>query len=47
MTANAFQNIALIEASLWEAADQLRANSNLNSSEYGFVALAARKLTGC
>ena len=34
MTANAFQNIALIEASLWEAADQLRANSNLNSSEY-------------
>ncbi|WP_327081856.1 type I restriction-modification system subunit M N-terminal domain-containing protein [Polaromonas sp. CG_9.5] len=34
MTANALQNLAQIEASLWEAADQLRANSNLNSSEY-------------
>jgi hypothetical protein len=26
MTANAFHNIAQIETSLWEAADQLRAN---------------------
>ena len=34
MSANAFQNIAKIEASLWEAADQLRANSKLTSSEY-------------
>ncbi len=34
MTANAFQDIAKIEASLWEAADQLRANSKLTSSEY-------------
>ena len=34
MTANAFQNISQIEASLWEAADQLRANSKLTSSEY-------------
>lgn len=34
MTANAFHNIARVEASLWEAADLLRANSNLPSSEY-------------
>jgi type I restriction enzyme M protein len=34
MTANAFHNIPQIEASLWEAADQLRANSKLTSSEY-------------
>jgi type I restriction enzyme M protein len=34
MTANAFHNIAQIEARLWEAADQLRANSNLTTSEY-------------
>ena len=27
-------NITKIEGSLWEAADQLRANSNLTSSEY-------------
>ena len=30
----AFQNIEQIESSLWEAADQLRANSKLTSSEY-------------
>ena len=34
MTSNAFHDIAKIEASLWEAADQLRANSKLTSSEY-------------
>jgi type I restriction enzyme M protein len=34
MTANAFHNIAHVENSLWEAADLLRANSNLPSSEY-------------
>jgi len=34
MSANALQNIAKIEDSLWEAADQLRANSKLTSSEY-------------
>jgi type I restriction enzyme M protein len=34
MTTNAFHNINRIEASLWEAADQLRANSKLTSSEY-------------
>jgi hypothetical protein len=34
MSANPFQNISKIEASLWEAADQLRANSKLTSSEY-------------
>ncbi|OGT91885.1 MAG: DNA methyltransferase [Gammaproteobacteria bacterium RIFOXYD12_FULL_61_37] len=34
MTATAFHNITLIEDSLWEAADQLRANSKLTSSEY-------------
>ena len=34
MTGNALQNIEQIESSLWEAADQLRANSKLTSSEY-------------
>ncbi|GAB4264572.1 MAG: type I restriction-modification system subunit M [Methylomicrobium sp.] len=34
MTANALQNISKIETNLWEAADQLRANSKLTSSEY-------------
>lgn len=34
MTVNAFHNISKIEDSLWEAADQLRANSKLTSSEY-------------
>ncbi len=33
MTVNAFHNIAQIETSLWEAADQLRANSNLTATE--------------
>ena len=33
MTANAFHNIAQVEASLWGAADLLRANSNLPSSQ--------------
>ena len=34
MTHNALHNIEQLEASLWEAADQLRANSKLTSSEY-------------
>jgi type I restriction enzyme M protein len=34
MTANAFHNITQVETSLWDAADLLRSNSNLNSSEY-------------
>ncbi|MEP6589197.1 MAG: hypothetical protein ABJA84_10635 [Polaromonas sp.] len=34
MTANASHNISQIESSLWEAADLLRANSKLTSSEY-------------
>ena len=34
MTANAMHTIEKIESSLWEAADQLRANSKLTSSEY-------------
>ncbi len=34
MNNSAFRNIAKIEDSLWEAADQLRANSKLTSSEY-------------
>jgi type I restriction enzyme M protein len=47
MTANAFHNIAQIETSLWEAADQLRANSNLTATEYsmpvlGVIFFAAR-----
>jgi type I restriction enzyme M protein len=33
-------NIEQIEASLWEAADQLRANSKLTSSEYCMPVLA-------
>lgn len=39
MSANALQNISKIEDSLWEAADQLRANSKLTSSEYCMPAL--------
>jgi len=34
MSADALKNIAQIEDSLWQAADQLRANSKLTSSEY-------------
>src|SRR5687768_11843949 len=34
MSGNHFQNIEKLETSLWEAADQLRANSKLTSSEY-------------
>src|SRR6266536_4042745 len=34
MSADAFHNITQIESGLWEAADQLRANSKLTSSEY-------------
>jgi type I restriction enzyme M protein len=34
MSANSMHTIDKIEASLWEAADQLRANSKLTSSEY-------------
>lgn len=33
------QNLAQIEASLWEAADNLRANSKLNASEYSMPVL--------
>ena len=40
MTAgNQLQDIEKIESSLWESADQLRANSNLSSSEYCMPAL--------
>ena len=39
MTANAFHNIAQIETSLWDAADQLRANSNLTATEYSMPVL--------
>lgn len=39
MTANAFHNISQVEASLWEAADQLRANSNLTATEYSMPVL--------
>jgi type I restriction enzyme M protein len=39
MTANAFHNITQVEASLWEAADQLRANSNLTATEYSMPVL--------
>jgi type I restriction enzyme M protein len=39
MTGNALQNIEQIESSLWEAADQLRANSKLTSSEYSMPVL--------
>lgn len=34
MSNNALQNVSKIEGSLWEAADQLRANSRLTGSEY-------------
>lgn len=34
MGSNQLQNIEQLEDSLWEAADQLRANSKLTSSEY-------------
>jgi type I restriction enzyme M protein len=34
MTSNALHNIEQLESSLWEAADQLRANSKLTSNEY-------------
>jgi len=34
MAFNHFENINQLESSLWEAADQLRANSKLTSSEY-------------
>ncbi|MCB1211716.1 MAG: N-6 DNA methylase, partial [Verrucomicrobiales bacterium] len=39
MTLNAFQDISRLEGTLWEAADQLRANSKLTSSEYCFPIL--------
>jgi hypothetical protein len=39
MIGNALQNIEQIESSLWEAADQLRANSKLTSSEYAMPVL--------
>jgi type I restriction enzyme M protein len=39
MTANAFHNIAQIETSLCDAADQLRANSNLTATEYSMPVL--------
>lgn len=39
MTGNALDNIEQIEASLWEAADQLRTNSKLNSGEYAMPVL--------
>ena len=39
MTSHAFQDIAKLEDTLWEAADQLRANSKLTSSEYCFPIL--------
>ena len=39
MTANAFHNIAQVEASLWEAADQQRANFNLTATEYAMPVL--------
>jgi type I restriction enzyme M protein len=34
MTTNAFKDIEKLEADLWEAADNLRANSKLTSSDY-------------
>jgi len=39
MTPHAFQDISKLEDTLWEAADQLRANSKLTSSEYCFPIL--------
>ena len=34
VSGNPFENIAKIEAELWDAADNLRANSNLNAGQY-------------
>ena len=34
MNSNAFQDIETVETDLWEAADNLRANSKLTSSDY-------------
>ena len=34
MTADVFKDIEKLEADLWEAADNLRANSKLTSSDY-------------
>ena len=45
MTANAFHNITQVETSLWEAADQLRANSNLTATEYSMPVLGAMPLS--
>jgi type I restriction enzyme M protein len=39
MTASPFDDIAKLEACLWEAADNLRANSKLTSSEYAMPVL--------
>lgn len=39
MTSHALQDISKLEDTLWEAADQLRANSKLTSSEYCFPIL--------
>lgn len=39
MTANAFHNISQVESSLWEAADQLRANSKLTASKHSMLVL--------
>jgi len=39
MTGKVLQNIEQVESSLWEAADQLRANSKLTSSEYAMPVL--------
>lgn len=39
MTPHALQDISKLEDTLWEAADQLRANSKLTSSEYCFPIL--------
>ncbi|MFZ6681691.1 N-6 DNA methylase [Undibacterium sp. Tian12W] len=39
MTINAFDSISQVEATLWEAADQLRANSNLTATEYSMPVL--------
>ena len=43
---SALQNISKIEDSLWEAADQLRANSKLKSSEYSVPVLGLVFLRG-
>ncbi len=39
MPENGLDNLKQIESSLWEAADQLRANSKLNASEYSMPVL--------